>query len=607
MLRIKTIVFTMSFMILITGLFGAYLVDQPQILTQPDGNIIKCLASGDEFHNWLHDENGYTIIQDPDTGYFVYADFIRKKLVPTSYIAGRIDPETTNLQTGLNAKPEGFEQRVEEFNQILADNRNRVSTIGDLNNLVVFIRFADQEEFTETITQYDNMFNAEDVNSMYQYFDEVSDQQLNVSSSFYPEPDGNLIISYQSPNPRSYYEVYNSVTNPNGYQQGQQAQREHALLQAAIQYVESQIPPELDLDNDNDGFVDNVCFIIKGGTGAWADLLWPHMWALYTYNVYIHGSQVWTYNFQLSQHLNSSGVGVLCHEMFHSLGAPDLYHYTSNGISPAGSWDLMCSNTNPPQHMTTWMKYKYGLWFSDIPEINSSGTYTLEPVVDSPYSCYKIPSPNSNTEFFIVEYRRRTGLFEPSIPGDGLIIYRIDPTLNGNASGPPDEVYIFRPDGDMNNNGNVNQAYFSANVGRTEFNDSTNPAGFLQYGAPAGIFISDIGYVGDTIEFTLNTGLIPMFETNVQTGPANLGVQFTNTSYPPNEIDSFEWDFDGDGVFDSTEENPFHYYTEPGVYDVTLRIEVDGEFAETTAQNLITATDGSNVSGAHCEYNCFYS
>jgi len=597
MVRIKKIVFVLIFVMLLTALFGAYLKDQPQTLTQPDGNILKCLASGDEFYNWLHDENGYTIIQDPDTGFYVYANLSGEKLIATNYIVGQIDPFTTDLQAGINVKPAGYERRIEEFNQLLKENRNRVSTTGDLNNLVVFIRFADQVEFTEPITLYDGMFNAEDVNSMYQYFYEVSDQQLNATSSFYPEPNGNLIVSYQSPNPRNYYEVYNSVTNPNGYQQGQQATREHALLQSAIQYVETQIPESLDLDNDDDGYVDNVCFIVKGGTGAWADLLWPHMWALYTYNVYIHGVQVWTYNFQLSQSLSGSGVGVLCHEMFHSLGAPDLYHYTSNGISPAGSWDLMCSNTNPPQHMTTWMKHRYGQWFDDVPEINTSGTYTLAPVVDSPYSCYKIPSPNSSTEFFMVEYRKKTGIFEPSVPNDGLIIYRIDLNEDGNAQGPPDELYIFRPDGTMTNNGNINEANFSADAGRTMFNDSTNPAAFLQYGAPGGIFISDIGFAGDTIEFTLNTGLIPMFETNVQTGPAYLGIQFTNTSYPTNEIDGFEWDFDGDGTYDSTEENPFHFYTDPGEYDVTLRIEVNGEFAEITAEDYINVTNSSSVTG----------
>ncbi len=93
------------------------------------------------------------------------------------------------------------------------------------------------------------------------------------------------------------------------------------------------------------------------------------------------------------------------------------------------------------------------------------------------------------------------------------------------------------------------------------------------------------------------TGLLPMFSTNINEGPAYLGVQFTNNSFPQTGIDGWEWDFDGDGTFDSTQENPFHLYTEPGVYDVTLRIEVDGEFAETTITNCITATDGSSVSG----------
>ena len=335
-----------GFLFVVLNLFGAYLTDIPHTITQPDGGVYNFFVSGDEFHNWLHDANNFTIMQHPETGYFVYAELIEEELVPTQYIAGRVNPVSVGLVPGVNAHPANFERRVEEFQQILADRRTRVSTIGDLNNLVIFIRFADQEEFIETLTQYNSMFNAEDLNSMYQYFDEVSDEQLDIASYFYPEPNGNLIVSYQSPNPRNYYLVYNAVTNPDGYQTNEQrTQREHELLQAAVQFVEPQIPTNLDLDNDDDGRVDNICFIIKGGTGAWADLLWPHMWVLHSIDVYIHGVQVWTYNFQLSVSLNSSGVGVLCHEMFHSLGSPDLYHYTGNGISPMGSWDLIV-----PQH-----------------------------------------------------------------------------------------------------------------------------------------------------------------------------------------------------------------------------------------------------------------
>ena len=43
----------------------------------------------------------------------------------------------------------------------------------------------------------------------------------------------------------------------------------------------------------------------------------------------------------------------------------------------------MAANLNPPQHMSAWMKYKYGRWIDNIPLIITSGTYTLSPVASS--------------------------------------------------------------------------------------------------------------------------------------------------------------------------------------------------------------------------------
>ena len=97
--------------------------------------------------------------------------------------------------------------------------------------------------------------------------------------------------------------------------------------------------------------------------------------------------------------------------MFHTLGAPDLYHYTGNGISPVGGWDLMESTYNHPKHMLTFMKFRYGNWLTGIPEITSSGTYTLNPTNSLTNTCYKIASPYTTNEYFIVEYRRQQGLF----------------------------------------------------------------------------------------------------------------------------------------------------------------------------------------------------
>ena len=62
------------------------------------------------------------------------------------------------------------------------------------------------------------------------------------------------------------------------------------------------------------------------------------------------------------------------------------------------------------------MKYRYGTWISTIPEITTPGTYTLNSLISPSNNCYKIASPNSSTEFYMVEYRRQEdSIFENSI------------------------------------------------------------------------------------------------------------------------------------------------------------------------------------------------
>ncbi|MCD8480296.1 MAG: hypothetical protein LRZ88_08785 [Candidatus Cloacimonetes bacterium] len=121
---------------------------------------------------------------------------------------------------------------------------------------------------------------------------------------------------------------------------------------------------------------------------------------------FINGKQVWDFNFQLESSLASSGASVLAHEMFHSLSAPDLYRYNDTTITPIGSWDLMAGNANPPQHMSAWMKYRYGNWLPEPPMITESGTYTLHPVASSATNnIYRVPSWNSS-QSYVLEYRK---------------------------------------------------------------------------------------------------------------------------------------------------------------------------------------------------------
>jgi hypothetical protein len=271
-----------------------------------------------------------------------------------------------------------------------------------------------------------------------------------------------------------------------------------------VDYVAGQIPAGLNLDGDGDGLVDNVCFIVKGGPDGWSDLLWPHMWALFTQATGINGKRVFFYNLQLQDSLKRNGVGVLCHEMFHTLGAPDLYHYSGDGLNPVGPWDIMEYDFNPPQHMGAYMKFKYGHWIEAIPEITTAGTYALQPLTSAVNNCYKIKSPASATEYFVIEYRKRTGTFEHSLPGDGLLVYRINTQETGNAGGPPDEVYVYRPGGTLTQDGSAWTANYSQDTGRTAINDTTNPSSFLSNGSQGRLNISQVGPAGDMISFRVS-------------------------------------------------------------------------------------------------------
>lgn len=501
---------------------AAYLKDVPMTLVQPNGDTLHCFASGDEFFNYLHDAEGFTIIQHPETGFYVYAEKRDGKLVATDFVAGKVRPTSKRLEPYALISPEEWMARRKAW-EVPNDKprqRTRETNHGTLNNIVIFIRFSDDSEFTNTYSSIDNMFNAEgeDAISMKNYFKAASYNAINIPTTFYPGHSGDIIISYRDTNPRSYYQPYNITTNPNGYQGGndgaERTSREHALLKRAVDYVNSNspIPSDLNIDYDNDGYVDNVCFIVRGSVGAWSSLLWPHQWALYNENAYINGKQVWTFNFQLADATNYFNTSTMCHEMNHSLGAPDLYHYYyGKDISPVGRWDLMENNVTPPQHCGAYMKWRYSNWIDEIPEITEPGTYTLNPI-SSPTPeniCYKIASGKPG-QYYVLEYRDKTSTFEAALPGSGLLIYRIDSEFDGegNQNYNPsddiyDEVYIYRPGGTATVNGNLDNAYFSANSGRTEFNASTNPKPFYTDGTVDENFgIYDVTTAGNTISFS---------------------------------------------------------------------------------------------------------
>ena len=595
---------TMLALLMSGVVIGAPLENVPVEVVQPDGQVLKLFASGDEFYNWVHDGNGFTVVRDPNTGYVEYAVLQDGELIGSGYRVGSVDPTSIGLEPAVNLPPE----RVDQMRQMsaigpeaLPNEPERAPTSGMINNLVVFIRFAGESEFTDAISTYNGQFNTWTA-SMDNYFQETSYNALSISTTFYPVPPGLTVVSYQDAFARPYYEPYNAVSNLIGYENDTDSRyREHALLKNATDAVSGVIPAGLNLDGDSDGLVDNVCYIVYGSPGAWSDLLWPHKWDLGTgtwyedparpdCRTYINGKQVWTYNFQLQSSLASSGVGVLCHEMFHSLGAPDLYHYPPpDPLHPIGTWGLMEYSSNPPRHMSAYMKYQYGGWIASIPEITPDGSlYTLNPLTSATGQCYKIASNNSPTEYFVVEYRRDTGTFESSLSGSGLLVYRINTSvsvLDGNMYGPPDRVYIYRPGGTTLADGNWYTANFSSDVGRTAINDSTNPSSFLTDGSPGGLSIYDIGSAGSTISFRLGPPpppATPAVFRVTSDGTVLADQTFYGASFQSGSADVAEWvqvsePVEAGDVLELDPDNPQHYRKSTGACSALLAGVVSSE------------------------------
>ena len=524
---------------------AVYVERMPVNQIQPNGDTLHFFVTGDECYHRYHDAANYTIVQN-HAGYWVYAmPDGQGSIQPSHYLVGAANPADLGLTPGLKISYDEWLKRRHAWDIPQQYQRSMPKTSGrnhgDYCNLVIFIRFADDTAYTRPLNQIDRMFSDSSrvsSSSVYNFFKRVSYNKLFVRTYYAPTPDSNTILSYQSPHPRAYYMPYNE-DNTIGYTDyDDRTQREFDLLVGAVNYINDSapLPTEYVLDNDNDGFIDNVNFVVKGSYTGWSDLLWPHKWNLYGHDVYINGKQVNTFNFALEgAGEDYFGSSTFCHEMFHSLGAPDLYrYYVGTDVTPVGSWDLMAGNAKPPQHMSAYLKYKYGNWLDSIPLITEPGTYTLYSVGDSMPEgniIYRFPSSDPN-QFYVCEYRDNTEIFETKLSGKGLLIYRIDTRFEGNAgyNGEDylDEVWLFRPGSDDNNTtGQLAEAFFAPNRNRREFSPSTNPHPYLSDNSRDLTFsISDISTPGNTIRFRYTNHTRPANLTHTRTTTTTASVSW---------------------------------------------------------------------------------
>ena len=520
----------------------------PVAITQPDGDEVVCCATGDEFFSYLTDEAGSVIIQNEDTGFYVYAALDNGQITTTDQIvssdsSGGSGAGGASSRIGFEDIPESYIEGIRQQNSLLqklpeeaaaASTEYNPSSNGYYNktvqNLVIFIRFSNSSFSHRAVSTYEAVFNTGG-KSMKDYYNEVSYGKTQIESQYCSEPDGSTIITYTAPHERSYY------LSPGSNRE----KREYELITGALQWAvnNSHIPADTDLDANDDGYIDAVTFIASGNVDTSSNaIFWPHQWTIGALDYFlgqedtqidINGARLDRFSINMEGVLTGNTTGdpyqtyaaSVCHETFHMVfGGPDLYYGTRTpraNANAVGRWDLMCSSNGG--HMDAYLKYRYGQWI-DMPEITEAGRYTLQPLTSEENNCYMIRSPYSAHEYFVLEYRKKgaSGSFEYNIPASGLIIYRIDDRYWGNYDSgtipydgaPPDreEVYVYRE----------NPSSYASNTDADTANLSSRSSVVLKFrkdanisvalpvsnGSNAGITIRNISAASDTISFDVD-------------------------------------------------------------------------------------------------------
>jgi len=472
----------------------------------------------------------------------------------------------------------------------------------DYTNLVIFMRFADDEEITHSFDDIDTMFNGKTPGylSVYNFYKTMSYDHIHFNTIYTNNIQNGQIVSYQDTKPRAYFQPY-SETNPIGYQEEELngmgiCRREAELLARAFRYVDSLdlVDDDVVLDGNDDGYIDNVSFIVKGGTGTWASILWPHMEYFphdsIDHPVVINGLKPNTFNLEFE---GAAAIyfsaHVFRHEMGHSLNLPDLYHYYNyTSVMPAGTWDMM-GYPYGENHTAAIYKNKI-LHVADDPiQITEDGDYTLKSVGSSQsQNCYYIKSAIDSTQWYVFEYRRKQDLFEAGIPNTGLIVARWNDTVPLDYSGMfanghfdnvtiAHQYWIFRPNSnDDIHNGNLNNAFFSQASGRTTFGPTTNPHPYLTDGTPEESFeITDVQENGTELTFHVH-----FFEDAVDDHQTEIPQVDNRITVHPNPTNNNLF-VNGEGM------QSLELYNTLGQRVLTQTIE-NSEFAEISLANLPT-------------------
>jgi M6 family metalloprotease-like protein len=135
---------------------------------------------------------------------------------------------------------------------------------------------------------------------------------------------------------------------------------------------------------------------------------------------------------------------VMAHEFTHSMWIFDHYVYGKDGYgvgSEVGVWTNMDAGPflDPPVDIDGWSKYLLG-WVEAV-TVEQNGEYTIH-TLDKPDEPHGLIIPINDKEYYFIHARRPVGN-DVSLPGPGVLIFRVNKYKDRNVEGEPFMVQLY--------------------------------------------------------------------------------------------------------------------------------------------------------------------
>jgi M6 family metalloprotease-like protein len=388
-----------------------------------DGSEIFVTTQGDEHISWLMADDGSIVV--PAEGH--KDRFVRSQ------------------------------QRLEELIS-LGNERRRIRRIGTIENAplpptgaprvaVVLVNFQDSTfsvgKNDEEIRQYYDLYcNGTRDGKNYQghgSYGSIRDYFIAQSDSLF-QPEFVIIGPVTLDHPEATYGANSGNTKDVGFRQF----RKEAVEKATAMYKGDWS----DFDNRGKGHVDIVFFIFAGSgentVYTNTDLIWPkELTESVTVTLDNGKSVVFATSACCSENrlkkmasdgihageVIPDGIGVMCHELSHAIGLPDLYdvNYKGFGMDVWSIMDYGCymQYGHHPVAYTAYEREFMG--WRKTQEISEAGPYVLNPIAAREGIGLKITNPKNTNEYYILEARLKTG-WDGSLAkyGHGLQVTHVD-------------------------------------------------------------------------------------------------------------------------------------------------------------------------------------